>query len=216
MRQTPDIPPDCQWVAFLRNHDELTLEMVTDEERDYMYREYAADPRMRINLGIRRRLSTLMGNNRRSIELMNSLLFSLVGTPVIYYGDEIGMGDNIYLGDRNGVRTPMQWTGDRNGGFSRADFAKLYAPPIIDSIYGYQSINVEAQQRDLSSLYNWMKRLISLRKRFRAFSRGTLEFSTPGTARCWPTCGATATNGSWPWPTCRGSSSRSSWTSRSS
>ncbi|WP_406700385.1 maltose alpha-D-glucosyltransferase [Singulisphaera sp. Ch08] len=179
MRQTPDIPPDCQWVTFLRNHDELTLEMVTDEERDYMYREYAADPRMRLNLGIRRRLAPLMGNNRRSIELMNSLLFSLVGTPVIYYGDEIGMGDNIYLGDRDGVRTPMQWTGDRNAGFSRADFARLYAPPIIDPVFGYQSINVEAQQREASSLLNWMKRLISLRKRFQAFGRGTLEFLHP-------------------------------------
>lgn len=179
MRQTPDIPPDCQWVAFLRNHDELTLEMVTDEERDYMYQEYAADPRMRINLGIRRRLAPLMGNNRRSIELMNSLLFSLAGTPVIYYGDEIGMGDNIYLGDRNGVRTPMQWTGDRNAGFSRADFARLYTPPIIDAVFGYQSINVEAQQREASSLLNWMKRLIALRKRFQAFGRGSLEFLHP-------------------------------------
>ncbi|SIN92643.1 maltokinase [Singulisphaera sp. GP187] len=179
MRQTPDIPPDCQWVTFLRNHDELTLEMVTDDERDYMYREYAADPRMRLNLGIRRRLAPLMGNNRRSIELMNSLLFSLVGTPVIYYGDEIGMGDNIYLGDRDGVRTPMQWTGDRNAGFSRADFARLYAPPIIDPVFGYQSINVEAQQREASSLLNWMKRLITLRKRFQAFGRGTLEFLHP-------------------------------------
>jgi maltose alpha-D-glucosyltransferase/alpha-amylase len=179
MRQTPDIPPDCQWVTFLRNHDELTLEMVTDDERDYMYREYAADPRMRLNLGIRRRLAPLMGNNRRSIELMNSLLFSLVGTPVIYYGDEIGMGDNIYLGDRNGVRTPMQWTGDRNAGFSKADFARLYTPPIIDPVYGYQSISVEAQQRDASSLLNWMKRLITLRKRYQAFGRGTLEFLHP-------------------------------------
>lgn len=179
LRQTPDIPPDCQWAIFLRNHDELTLEMVTDEERDYMYREYAADPRMRINLGIRRRLAPLMGNGRRSIELMNSLLFSLPGTPVIYYGDELGMGDNIYLGDRNGVRTPMQWTSDRNAGFSRAEFARLYAPPIIDSLYGYQSINVEAQQRDPSSLLNWMKRLIRLRKRFKAFGRGTLEFFHP-------------------------------------
>jgi maltose alpha-D-glucosyltransferase/alpha-amylase len=179
MRQTPEIPAECQWAAFLRNHDELTLEMVSDEERDYMYREYAADPRMRLNLGIRRRLSPLMGNNRRSIELMNSLLFSLVGTPVIYYGDEIGMGDNIYLGDRNGVRTPMQWSGDRNAGFSRAEFARLYSPPIVDAIYGYQSINVEAQQRDPSSFLSWMKRLIALRKRFKAFGRGTLEFLHP-------------------------------------
>ena len=179
MRQTPDIPPDCQWAIFLRNHDELTLEMVTDEERDYMYREYAADPRMRLNLGIRRRLAPLMANNRRSIELMNSLLMSMPGTPVIYYGDELGMGDNIYLGDRNGVRTPMQWTGDRNAGFSKADFAKLYSPPIIDSLYGYHSINVESQSRDPSSLLNWTKRLITLRKRFKAFGRGTIDFLHP-------------------------------------
>lgn len=179
MRQTPDIPPECQWAIFLRNHDELTLEMVTDQERDYMYREYAADPRMRLNLGIRRRLAPLMSNNRRSIELMNSLLMSMPGTPVIYYGDEIGMGDNIYLGDRNGVRTPMQWTGDRNAGFSRADFAKLYCPPIIDPLYGYQSINVEAQSRDPSSLLSWTRRLITLRKGFKAFGRGTLEFLHP-------------------------------------
>ena len=152
MRQTPDIPPDCQWALFLRNHDELTLEMVTDEERDYMVKEYAADPRMRLNVGIRRRLAPLIGNSRRRIELLNMLLFSLPGTPVLYYGDEIGMGDNIYLGDRDGVRTPMQWSGDRNAGFSRADFARLYAPPIMDTIYGYQAINVEAQQRDPSSL----------------------------------------------------------------
>jgi maltose alpha-D-glucosyltransferase/alpha-amylase len=179
MRQTPDIPADCQWALFLRNHDELTLEMVTDEERDYMYKEYAADPRMRINVGIRRRLAPLIGNSRRRIELLNMLLFSLPGTPVLYYGDEIGMGDNIYLGDRNGVRTPMQWTGDRNAGFSRADFAKLYAPPIMDSIYGYQAINVEAQERDSSSLLQWMRRLIALRKGYKAFGRGTLTFFHP-------------------------------------
>ena len=179
LRQTPDIPPDCQWALFLRNHDELTLEMVTDEERDYMVKEYAADPRMRINVGIRRRLAPLIGNSRRRIELLNLLLFSLPGTPVLYYGDEIGMGDNIYLGDRDGVRTPMQWSGDRNAGFSRADFARLYAPPIMDTIYGYQAINVEAQERDSSSLLSWMKRLIALRKRFKAFGRGTLEFLHP-------------------------------------
>jgi maltose alpha-D-glucosyltransferase / alpha-amylase len=179
LRQTPDIPPDCQWALFLRNHDELTLEMVTDEERDYMVKEYAADPRMRLNVGIRRRLAPLIGNSRRRIELLNMLLFSLPGTPVLYYGDEIGMGDNIYLGDRDGVRTPMQWSGDRNAGFSRADFARLYAPPIMDTIYGYQAINVEAQQRDSSSLLSWMKRLIALRKRFKAFGRGTLEFLHP-------------------------------------
>ena len=179
MRQTPDIPPDCQWALFLRNHDELTLEMVTDEERDYMYKEYAADPRMRLNLGIRRRLAPLIGNSRRRIELLNMMLFSLPGTPVLYYGDEIGMGDNIYLGDRDGVRTPMQWNGDRNAGFSRADFARLYAPPIMDTIYGYQAINVESQERDPSSLLQFMKRLIALRKRYRAFGRGSLEFFHP-------------------------------------
>jgi maltose alpha-D-glucosyltransferase/alpha-amylase len=179
MRQTPEIPPECQWAIFLRNHDELTLEMVTDDERDYMYREYAADPRMRINLGIRRRLAPLVDNSRPRIELLNSLLFSMPGTPVMYYGDEIGMGDNIYLGDRNGVRTPMQWNGDRNAGFSRCDFARLYAPPIVDASYGYQAVNVEAQQREPSSLLNWMKRLIALRKRFKAFGRGTIEFVNP-------------------------------------
>jgi maltose alpha-D-glucosyltransferase/alpha-amylase len=179
MRQTPEIPPECQWAIFLRNHDELTLEMVTDEERDYMYREYAADPRMRLNLGIRRRLASLIGNSRLRIELLNSLLLSLPGTPVLYYGDEIGMGDNIYLGDRNGVRTPMQWTGDRNAGFSRADFNRLYSPPIIDPVFGYQAINVEAQEREASSLLNWMKRIIALRKRFKAFGRGSIEFLSP-------------------------------------
>jgi len=179
MRQTPDIPPECQWAIFLRNHDELTLEMVTDTERDYMYREYAADPRMRINLGIRRRLAPLIENSRLRIELLNSLLLSMPGTPFIYYGDEIGMGDNIYLGDRNGVRTPMQWTGDRNAGFSRADFHKLFSPPVMDPVYGYQSINVEAQQREPSSLLNWMKRIIALRKRHKAFGRGTIEFLHP-------------------------------------
>ena len=176
LRQTPEIPENCQWAMFLRNHDELTLEMVTDEERDYMYQAYAADPQMRINVGIRRRLAPLMENSRRRIELMNSLLFSLPGTPVIYYGDEIGMGDNIYLGDRNGVRTPMQWTGDRNGGFSRADPARLYAPPIMDPVYGYQAINVEAQERSPFSLLNWMKRMIGLRKQHKVFGRGTIEF----------------------------------------
>jgi maltose alpha-D-glucosyltransferase/alpha-amylase len=179
MRQTPGIPPECQWAIFLRNHDELTLEMVTEEERDYMYREYAADPRMRLNLGIRRRLAPLIGNSRSRIELLTSLLLSFPGTPVIYYGDELGMGDNIYLGDRNGVRTPMQWTGDRNAGFSRADFARLYAPPIMDPVHGYQAINVEAQLREPSSLLHWMRRMIALRKRFKAFGRGTLEFLHP-------------------------------------
>jgi maltose alpha-D-glucosyltransferase/alpha-amylase len=176
LRQTPDIPESCQWGLFLRNHDELTLEMVTDEERDYMYQTYAADPQMRINDGIRRRLAPLMENSRRRIELMTSLLLSLPGTPVLYYGDELGMGDNIYLGDRNGVRTPMQWTGDRNAGFSRADAARLFAPLIADPVYGYQAINVEAQERSPFSLLNWMKRMISLRRQHPVFGRGTIEF----------------------------------------
>ena len=179
MDQTPLIPDTCQWALFLRNHDELTLEMVTDEERDYMYRAYAHDTRARINLGIRRRLAPLLGNNRRRIELMNGLLFSLPGTPVIYYGDEIGMGDNIYLGDRNGVRTPMQWSADRNAGFSRANPQKLFLPIVIDPEYHYETINVEAQQNNPHSLLWWMKRLISLRKRYKAFSRGKLEFLHP-------------------------------------
>jgi len=179
MEQTPPIPDNCQWAMFLRNHDELTLEMVTDEERDYMYRAYAHDTRARINLGIRRRLAPLLGNNRRRIELMNGLLFSLPGTPVIYYGDEIGMGDNIYLGDRNGVRTPMQWSADRNAGFSRANPQKLYLPVVIDPEYHYETINVEAQQNNPHSLLWWMKRLIGLRKRYKAFSRGKLEFLHP-------------------------------------
>ena len=179
LRQTPEIPANCQWALFLRNHDELTLEMVTDVERDYLWSTYANDPRARINLGIRRRLASLMDNDRRKIELMNSLLFSLPGTPIIYYGDEIGMGDNIYLGDRNGVRTPMQWTSDRNGGFSRCDPARLYLPVIMDPVYGHQSVNVEAQQRSPSSLLNWMKRLIGVRRSNNAFSRGTLRFIRP-------------------------------------
>ncbi|QRO02223.1 maltose alpha-D-glucosyltransferase [Archangium violaceum] len=179
LQQTPDIPETCQWAIFLRNHDELTLEMVTDEDRDYMYREYATDPRMRINLGIRRRLAPLMDNGRRRIELMHSLLFTLPGTPVMYYGDEIGMGDNIYLGDRNGVRTPMQWTSDRNAGFSRADGARLYAPLIADPVYGYQSINVEAQERVRSSLLNWMKRILRVRQRYPAFAMGRLRWLNP-------------------------------------
>jgi maltose alpha-D-glucosyltransferase/alpha-amylase len=179
MAQTPVIPDNCQWGLFLRNHDELTLEMVSDDERDYMYFAYSADPRMRINIGIRRRLAPLVDNNRRRIELLNSLLFSFPGTPILYYGDEIGMGDNIYLGDRNGVRTPMQWTGDRNAGFSRAVPAKLYSPVIMDPIWGYEAVNVEAQQGDPSSLLNWMRNLIALRKLFRVFGRGTLKFLQP-------------------------------------
>jgi maltose alpha-D-glucosyltransferase / alpha-amylase len=179
LRQTPDIPPNCQWALFLRNHDELTLEMVTDVERDYLWSTYANDPRARINVGIRRRLAPLMDNDRRKIELMNSLLLSFPGTPIIYYGDEIGMGDNIYLGDRNGVRTPMQWTPDRNGGFSRADPARLYAPLIMDPVYGYEAVNVEAQSRSLSSLLNATKRLISVRKSTLAFGRGSMTFIRP-------------------------------------
>jgi maltose alpha-D-glucosyltransferase/alpha-amylase len=181
--QTPPIPETCQWALFLRNHDELTLEMVTDEERDYMYRTYAQDPRMRINLGIRRRLAPLLGNHRRRIELMNGLLFSMPGTPVIYYGDEIGMGDNIYLGDRNGVRTPMQWSADRNAGFSRANPQKLYLPVIIDPEYHYEVINVEAEQNNTHSMLWWMKRLFSLRKRFKAFGHGSIEFLNPDNSK---------------------------------
>jgi maltose alpha-D-glucosyltransferase/alpha-amylase len=179
LRQTPEIPEPCQWAIFLRNHDELTLEMVTDNERDYLWSTYAADRRARLNLGIRRRLAPLMENDRRRIELMVSLLLSLPGTPILYYGDEIGMGDNIYLGDRDGVRTPMQWTPDRNAGFSRADPATLFLPPIMDAVYGYQALNVEAQSRSLSSLLNWMKRLIGVRKSLKVFGRGTLTFLYP-------------------------------------
>ena len=177
--QTPDVPENCQWAIFLRNHDELTLEMVTDEERDYMYRVYAMDPQARINLGIRRRLAPLLGNHRRKMELMNGLLFSLPGTPVLYYGDEIGMGDNIYLGDRNGVRTPMQWSGDRNAGFSKTNPQKLYLPINLDPEYHYETNNVEAQQSNPHSLLWWMKRLIALRKQFKAFGRGSIEFLHP-------------------------------------
>ncbi len=179
LQQTPPTPETCQWAIFLRNHDELTLEMVTDEERDYMYRTYASDPAARLNLGIRRRLAPLLNNDRKKIELMNGLLFSLPGTPVIYYGDEIGMGDNFYLGDRHGVRTPMQWNPDRNAGFSRANPQKLYLPPIIDPEYHYKTINVENQQNNPDSLLWWMKRTIALRKRFKAFGRGSLEFLQP-------------------------------------
>src|SRR6476646_59583 len=176
MNQTPEVPEACQWAIFLRNHDELTLEMVTDEERDYMYGQYAADPQMRLNLGIRRRLAPLMENSRRRIELMNSLLFTMPGTPVIYYGDEIGMGDNVYLGDRNGVRTPMQWSSDRNGGFSRCDPGRLFLPAIMDPVYGYDAINVEAQERSPFSLLHWMKRMIALRKQHSVFGRGSIQF----------------------------------------
>ncbi len=183
MRQTPDIPPNCQWGIFLRNHDELTLEMVTDRERDYMYQFYAADPRAKINVGIRRRLAPLLNNDRRKIELLNSVLMSMPGTPIVYYGDEIGMGDNIYLGDRNGVRTPMQWSPDRNGGFSRANPAQLYLPPIMDWVYGYNSVNVERQDDDPSSLLNWVKRLLAVRRSRVALGRGKLSFLYPGNRR---------------------------------
>src|ERR1700723_2299430 len=179
LRQTPDIPANCQWALFLRNHDELTLEMVTDVERDYLWSTYANDPRARINVGIRRRLAPLMDNDRRKIELMNSLLLSFPGTPIIYYGDEIGMGDNIYLGDRNGVRTPMQWNADRNAGFSTATPARLYSPVIMDPVLGYEAVNVEAQQGDASSLLSWMRNMIALRKLFSVFGRGNIEFLNP-------------------------------------
>uniref|UniRef100_A0A7C3SMR1 Maltokinase n=1 Tax=Desulfobacca acetoxidans TaxID=60893 RepID=A0A7C3SMR1_9BACT len=179
LQQTPPIPENCQWALFLRNHDELTLEMVTDEERDYMYRVYSQDPHARLNLGIRRRLAPLLGNHRRRIELMMSLLFAMPGAPVIYYGDEIGMGDNIFLGDRDGVRTPMQWSADRNAGFSRANSQRLYLPVIIDPEYHYEAVNVEAQQNNPHSLLWWMKRMIALRKRYKALSRGSLEFLYP-------------------------------------
>src|SRR5690606_6755433 len=179
LEQTPPIPENAQWAIFLRNHDELTLEMVTDEERDYMYRVYAHDQTARINLGIRRRLAPLLENNRRRIELMNSLLLSLPGTPVLYYGDEIGMGDNFYLGDRHGVRTPMQWSGDRNAGFSRANPQKLYLPVIIDPEYHYEAINVEAQEQNPQSLLWWTKRLIALRNNHKVFGRGSFEYLRP-------------------------------------
>ena len=177
--RTPPIPENCQWGLFLRNHDELTLEMVTDEERDYMYSEYAKDPRMKLNLGIRRRLAPLLDNGRDEIELMHAILFSLPGSPILYYGDEIGMGDNVFLGDRDGVRTPMQWTGDRNGGFSRADFAQLYLPPLMDPVYGYQAVNVEAQLRTPTSVLRWVQRMVALRKQHPVFGLGTYE-ALPG------------------------------------
>jgi maltose alpha-D-glucosyltransferase / alpha-amylase len=180
MQQTPELPDACQWAIFLRNHDELTLEMVTSRERDYMYKMYATDDRARLNLGIRRRLAPLMDNDSERIKLMNSLLLSMPGSPIIYYGDEIGMGDNIFLGDRNGVRTPMQWSPDRNAGFSRADPQRLYLPPIMDALYGYEAVNVEAQAREPSSLLNWTRRLLAVRKTTQALGRGTLRFLKPG------------------------------------
>jgi maltose alpha-D-glucosyltransferase/alpha-amylase len=179
LERTPPIPENCQWGLFLRNHDELTLEMVTDEERDYMYAEYAKDPRMKINVGIRRRLAPLLDGGRDEMELMHAILFSLPGSPVLYYGDEIAMGDNVFLGDRDGVRTPMQWTGDRNGGFSRADFAQLYAPPLMDPVYGFQAVNVEAQLRTPTSFLRWLKRFIALRKEHPVFGLGVYEPLAP-------------------------------------
>ncbi len=179
MERTPNIPETCQWALFLRNHDELTLEMVTDDERDYMYLAYSADPMARLNVGIRRRLAPLMNNSRRRIELLTSVLFSLPGTPILYYGDEIGMGDNMHLGDRNGVRTPMQWTGDRNAGFSRADPQQLFSPVISDPVYGYQAVNVEAEEHDGASLLHWTRNMIRLRRLFRVFGRGTIDFLRP-------------------------------------
>ncbi|MGE5176181.1 MAG: maltose alpha-D-glucosyltransferase, partial [Hyphomicrobiales bacterium] len=183
IERTPAIPDGCQWATFLRNHDELTLEMVTDIERDYMYEEYARDPVARINLGIRRRLAPLLDGDRRRIELMNGLLMSLPGSPVLYYGDEIGMGDNVYLGDRNGVRTPMQWTGGWNSGFSSADPERLYQPLISNPVYGYQAVNVESQRRQENSLLSWTKRLIQVRRSSRVFGRGSIEFLRPANHR---------------------------------
>jgi len=183
LQQTPEIPPSCQWSLFLRNHDELTLEMVTDIERDYMYDMYAKDKTMRLNLGIRRRLAPLLNNDRRRIELMNVMLMSLPGTPIIYYGDEIGMGDNIGLGDRNGVRTPMQWSGGWNAGFSTAEPERLYAPIIHDPVYGYPSVNVAAQRESEHSLFHWMRRIIAVRKSSTVFGRGSIEFLYPANHR---------------------------------
>jgi maltose alpha-D-glucosyltransferase / alpha-amylase len=183
LEQTPEIPASCQWFIFLRNHDELTLEMVTDLERDYMYDEYAMDKTMRINRGIRRRLAPMMNNDRRRIELLNGLLMSMPGTPIVYYGDEIGMGDNIYLGDRNGVRTPMQWNSTANAGFSPADPERLYAPVISNAVYGYQAVNVDSQEQSEHSLLRWMKSLIQVRNAFQVFSRGTIQFLNPSNHR---------------------------------
>ncbi|HEY7875989.1 MAG TPA: maltose alpha-D-glucosyltransferase, partial [Actinomycetota bacterium] len=179
LEQTPAIPETCQWGIFLRNHDELTLEMVTDEERDYMYNEYAKDPRMKLNLGIRRRLAPLLENSVDQMKLFHAMLLSLPGTPIVYYGDELGMGDNIYLGDRDGVRTPMQWTGDRNAGFSTADFAQLYLPPLLDPVYGYQALNVEAELRDQHSFLQWFRRMLTVRKEHPLFGLGSFKALHP-------------------------------------
>ncbi len=178
-KHTPEIPPACQWCLFLRNHDELTLEMCTGEERDYMYYAYARDPQMRRNIGIARRLAPLLDNDRRKVELLNSIVFTLPGSPIIYYGDEIGMGDNIHLGDRNGVRTPMHWTADRNAGFSKTDPSQLFLPVVADPVYGYQAVNIDAQKQATHSLLNWMRRMIAIRKKHKVFGRGTLQFLSP-------------------------------------
>jgi len=183
IERTPSIPESCQWGIFLRNHDELTLEMVSEVERAYMWDEYAQDPRARINLGIRRRLAPLMEGDRRRIELMNGLLMSLPGSPILYYGDEIGMGDNVYLGDRNGVRTPMQWNGGLNAGFSTADPERLWLPVVSNALYGYQAVNVESQERNSTSLLNWTRRLIEVRRRAKVFGRGSIEFLKPANHR---------------------------------
>ncbi len=183
VERTPAIPASCQWGLFLRNHDELTLEMVTDVERDYMYEEYAHDPVARINLGIRRRLAPLLDGDRRRIELMTALLLSLPGSPVIYYGDEIGMGDDVHLGDRNGVRTPMQWTGGWNAGFSTAEASQLYLPLVTDPVYGYPAVNVESQHQHASSLLNWTRRIIEVRRSTKVFGRGSIEFLRPANHR---------------------------------
>jgi maltose alpha-D-glucosyltransferase / alpha-amylase len=182
LQQTPDIPDNCQWGIFLRNHDELTLEMVTDDERDYMYMEYAKDPRMKLNLGIRRRLAPLLENSRDQVELFHAMLLSLTGTPIVYYGDEIGMGDNIYLGDRDGVRTPMHWSSDRNAGFSKADFAQLYLPLLMDPVYGYERVNVEAEQRNQNSFLQWFRRLLAVRTQHPVFGYGSFEVLHPDNA----------------------------------
>ena len=209
LQQTPAIPDNCQWALFLRNHDELTLEMVTDEERDYMYRVYAQDPQARINLGIRRRLAPLLENNRAQDRADERPAASRCrARRCIYYGDEIGMGDNIYLGDRNGVRTPMQWSADRNAGFSRPIRSGSICRVIIDPEYHYEAVNVETQQNNPHSLLWWMKRLIALRKRHQAFGRGSLEFLHAGQSQDrWPSSAAGRTSTSWSWPTCRASCS---------
>jgi maltose alpha-D-glucosyltransferase/alpha-amylase len=183
LEQMPEIPPECQWCIFLRNHDELTLEMVSDIERDYMYDEYGVDKRMRINQGIRRRVAPMMDNDRRPIELLNGLLMSMQGTPIVYYGDEIGMGENVDLGDRNGVRTPMQWNGEKNAGFSSADPERLYSPVISNAVYGYQATNVETQLKSGNSLLHWMRSLIQTRSLFHVFGRGSMQILKPANHR---------------------------------